>query len=76
MPGVWDWRAKQYDFWEGLDLRRGPYKASFFREVRGRTLLVAVGTGLDLPHLPSGLHLAAVDISEEMIRRARPRLLR
>jgi phosphatidylethanolamine/phosphatidyl-N-methylethanolamine N-methyltransferase len=35
-----------------------------------RVLLVAAGTGLDLPHLPAGLRLVAVDLTPAMLRRA------
>ena len=39
----------------------------------GRILLAGVGTGLDLPHLPPQHHYVGVDLTEAMLRRARPR---
>lgn len=39
----------------------------------GRVLLAGVGTGLDLPHLPRQHHYVGVDLTEAMLRRARPR---
>ena len=39
----------------------------------GRVLLAGVGTGLDLPHLPPQHHYVGVDLTEAMLRRARPR---
>jgi ubiquinone/menaquinone biosynthesis C-methylase UbiE len=73
MTTVWDLRAKLYDLCEASDLRRGTHKAELFGDAQGRVLLVAVGTGVDLRHFPPGLDLAAVDISEEMLRKARAR---
>ena len=73
MSTVWDKRAKLYDACEGSDLRRGPAKAALFGEMAGRVLFVAVGTGLDIKHFPPGREIVAVDISEEMLRKAAPR---
>ena len=73
MTTAWDLRAKLYDFCEASDLRRGPHKAALFREVVGRVLLVAVGTGVDIRHFPAGCEVVGVDISEEMLRRASAR---
>lgn len=39
----------------------------------GQILLAGVGTGLDLPHLPPQHHYVGVDLTEAMLRRARPR---
>lgn len=39
----------------------------------GRVLLAGVGTGLDLPHLPPQHHYVGLDLTEAMLRRARPR---
>ncbi len=39
----------------------------------GRVLLAGVGTGLDLPHLPPQHHYVGIDLTEAMLRRARPR---
>ncbi|MFD6950777.1 methyltransferase type 11 [Nocardiopsis sp. TSRI0078] len=40
---------------------------------RGRTLEVAVGTGRNLPHYPPQVRLTAIDLSPEMLDRARSR---
>ncbi|MDQ4063107.1 MAG: methyltransferase domain-containing protein, partial [Actinomycetota bacterium] len=39
----------------------------------GRLLIAGVGSGLDLPHLPSGVRGVGVDLSDGMLRRARKR---
>ncbi len=39
----------------------------------GRVLLAGVGTGLDLPHLPSNHQYVGVDLTHAMLRRALPR---
>ena len=39
-----------------------------------RVLLVGVGTGADLPLLPEGVEAVGIDLSEEMLGRARARL--
>lgn len=39
----------------------------------GQILLAGVGTGLDLPHLPPQHHYVGIDLTEAMLRRARPR---
>lgn len=70
MATAWDMRAKLYDICESSDLRRGPYKNALFEDARGRVLLVAVGTGVDIKHLPSDGEIVAIDISEEMLRKA------
>ncbi|MEU0721795.1 class I SAM-dependent methyltransferase [Streptomyces lavendulocolor] len=38
-----------------------------------KVLEVAVGTGLNLPHYPAGAEVIGVDLSPEMLERARPR---
>lgn len=73
MPSVWDLRARLYDVCEGSQLRRAPYKAALFREMAGRVLFVAVGTGVDIPQFPPNCEIIAIDISEEMLRRAEAR---
>lgn len=73
MSTVWDKRARFYDLFEGSDLRRGPAKAALFREMFGRVLFLAVGTGVDIKHFPPARQIVAIDISEEMLRRAETR---
>jgi ubiquinone/menaquinone biosynthesis C-methylase UbiE len=40
----------------------------------GRVLLAGVGTGLDLPHLPSHHHYIGLDLTQAMLQRALPRV--
>lgn len=62
-----------YDLCEGSDLRRGAHKKALFRRIHGRTLFLAIGTGLDIRHLPIGPVIVAVDISSAMIEKSRRR---
>ena len=73
MSTAWDRRARFYDLCEGSDLRRGPAKLALFREMAGRTLFLAVGTGIDIKRFPAGREIVAIDISETMLQRAEPR---
>jgi len=41
-----------------------------------KVLLVGCGTGLDFAHLPPGLHVAGLDVSPGMLKRARARAAR
>jgi alpha-glucan phosphorylase-like protein len=52
-------------------VRFGATKERLLANLRGRSLMVAVGTGQDIQHLPAGLWLVAVDISGGMLARAR-----
>lgn len=70
---IWDKRARLYDTFEASALRRGPAKETLFREMKGRVLFIAVGTGIDIQHFPPGREMVALDISEAMLRRAAPR---
>lgn len=76
MPKIWDLRARLYDVCEASSIRRGPAKAALFREMRGRVLFVAIGTGADIRHFPPGREIVAIDISREMLRRAEARRAR
>lgn len=73
----WDWLSLTYDLmtW-GEDRRQGDKKRRLFAKVRGRTLLVAVGTGNDLKYLPADCNLIAIDISPRMIATARAKARR
>jgi ubiquinone/menaquinone biosynthesis C-methylase UbiE len=73
MATIRDRRARLYDFCESSELRRGRHKAALFRDMSGRVLFVAVGTGVDIKHFPPGREIVAIDISEEMLRRAEAR---
>lgn len=67
---AWDWRARLYDLREASCLRRGPAKAALFAGMRGRVIFVAAGTGTDFAAFPPGRDITAIDISDEMLRRA------
>ncbi len=73
MATIWDLRASLYDVCEASDYRRGPQKTALFREMRGRVLFVGVGTGIDIKHFPPGHSIAAIDISDKMLRKAEKR---
>jgi ubiquinone/menaquinone biosynthesis C-methylase UbiE len=70
---LWDGLAPRYDremrrlepLLVGRDAR--PWVC---RQARGDVLEVAIGTGLNLPHYPSGVRLTAVDISPVMLAAA------
>jgi ubiquinone/menaquinone biosynthesis C-methylase UbiE len=57
----------------GEDVRQGDDKRRLFARARGRTILVAVGTGADIKFLPPGLDIVAIDISPGMVEKARTR---
>lgn len=44
-------------------------------QARGKTLEVAIGTGLNLPHYPAGIDLTGIDLSPDMLAYARQRAL-
>ncbi len=73
MAGIWDLRSSLYDTCEGSDLRRRPAKTELFRDMTGRVLFEAVGTGLDIPCFPPGLDIIAIDISKKMLGKAERR---
>jgi ubiquinone/menaquinone biosynthesis C-methylase UbiE len=70
MSTLWGLRSRLYDVFEGSGLRRGPSKARLFAGMSGKTLFLAMGTGLDVRWFPDGRDIVALDISEEMIRRS------
>jgi len=68
----WDRASRNYDlFTFGDDLRLGPDKRRLFQKVSGSTLMVAAGTGNDFKYFPPGLTLTAIDISPEMLEKAK-----
>ena len=73
IASLWDLRSKLYDLCEASELRRGPSKTALFRDMTGRLLFVAVGTGVDIRHFPPGLDVTGIDISAAMLRRAEAR---
>jgi ubiquinone/menaquinone biosynthesis C-methylase UbiE len=70
----WDAAAARYDlFSRGPERRWGPVKKEFFSVMRGRVLFLAAGTGQDFQFFPPGQAITAIDISGQMLARARPR---
>lgn len=67
--------AKWIDRFEWLDrLMTGRYRRRQFSNATGRVLEVACGTGTNFRYLPESVDLVAVDISPEMLERAREEL--
>ncbi len=73
MTCSWDWRARFYDLREASSFRRGPAKAALFADMEGAVIFEAAGTGADFTALPPGMDVTAIDISDEMLRRAAKR---
>jgi ubiquinone/menaquinone biosynthesis C-methylase UbiE len=68
----WDKAAACLDLQaRGEHLRYGVFKQSLFSKARGKTLLVAAGTGIDFKYFPEGIDLTAIDFSPKMLERAR-----
>lgn len=71
----WDRAAGCFDFMNrGVEFRYGGEKRKWFSQACGKTLLVAVGTGLDLQYFPDGHDLVGVDISEKMLEKAKEKV--
>jgi ubiquinone/menaquinone biosynthesis C-methylase UbiE len=71
----WNRAAKALDSKDrGEIVRYGPYKRSLFAKAKGRTMLVAAGTGIDFKYLPAGLEVTAIDFSPRMLSFAEKRL--
>jgi ubiquinone/menaquinone biosynthesis C-methylase UbiE len=72
---IWDRYAPRYDkeirFWERVMFAGG--REWVCTQAAGETLEVAVGTGLNLPHYPSGIRLTGLDVSPVMLDLARKR---
>lgn len=67
----WDKAAGSFDLMNaGIELRYGEQKREWFSRASGKILLVAIGTGLDLPYFPPGADVIGVDISEKMLGKA------
>ncbi|SIO84833.1 class I SAM-dependent methyltransferase [Nocardiopsis sp. JB363] len=75
--GDWDRAANTYDRGERLQrLLVGRTRERLCARARGRVLEVAVGSGHNLPYYPGGVELSGVDLSPEMLARARERATR
>jgi len=67
--------APVYDFSFGVIADAGRRQAvDHINNRRGRVLEVGVGTGISLPHYKRELRITAIDLSPEMLRRARARV--
>jgi ubiquinone/menaquinone biosynthesis C-methylase UbiE len=71
----WDEHAASYDRSIGLLERRVIRDSRSWAagQARGRTLEVAIGTGLNLQHYPDGVDLVGVELSPRMLAQARRR---
>ena len=73
--GIYEKGARYYE------LSMGFFERVLFRDARswvcsraeGRTLEIAVGTGLNLPHYPAGTDLTGIELTPAMLERARER---
>lgn len=76
MRRSWAKRASTYDKSIGFFERKllgEEHRAWACTKATGKTLEIAVGTGLNLSHYPSGLTLTGLDLSPEMLEIARDR---
>ncbi len=70
----WNRAARTFDLFSGgAEKRWADAKREFFTPMHGRVLFLAAGTGLDFRFFPPGREIIAIDISPQMLERARPR---
>jgi phosphatidylethanolamine/phosphatidyl-N-methylethanolamine N-methyltransferase len=68
--------APVYDFFMGRveGSRFGDWRRLLWDKVEGKRILeVGVGTGMNLPYYPADADITAIDFSEKMLARARPK---
>ncbi len=73
----WDKASANFDLMAGYgpEKRWEPVKRALFQHMgHGRILFLAIGTGLDVPFFPPDRKITAIDISDGMIEKARPRV--
>jgi ubiquinone/menaquinone biosynthesis C-methylase UbiE len=67
----WNKAAKCLDTNErGEQARYGVFKRQLFGRAKGKTMLVAAGTGMDFKHFPADIDLTAIDFSPTMLEYA------
>jgi len=78
VEGVYDKLAKVYDLIFGPTLHPGRLQAIQRMGITGadRVLEVGVGTGISLPLYPRDVRITGIDVSREMLERARARVAR
>lgn len=78
LRGKWDRYAGRYDRDIGLveKVQFGGGREWVCSQASGEVLEVAIGTGLNLSHYPTGIRLTGVDFSPAMLARARDRAAR
>ena len=68
----WDKASTCFDWVNaGIERRYGRFKRDLFAKCRGKTLLVAAGTGLDFQFFPAGKDITAIDFSPKMVEKAK-----
>ncbi len=71
----WNKASKCFDMGSrGEHMRYGVYKQSLFSKAKGKTLLVAAGTGADFKYLPENIDLTAIDFAPKMLEKAKEKL--
>ena len=72
----WDKLAPRFDTMasQGAEKRWKPFKTKLFSHMQGKTLFLALGTGLDIPSFPTGREITAIDISPKMLDEAQERI--
>ncbi|NCF18173.1 MAG: methyltransferase domain-containing protein [Haliea sp.] len=72
----WDKAAPTFDLMagRGAEKRWRPFKVELFKQMEGRILFLALGTGLDIETFPAGRSITAIDISPRMLERAQSRI--
>jgi ubiquinone/menaquinone biosynthesis C-methylase UbiE len=71
----WDNAARTFDIMNsGVEARYGERKREWFSRSEGLTLLVAVGTGLDLQYFPPEQKVIGIDISSKMLEKAKDKI--
>lgn len=70
----YDGIARFFDFLRSGDmLRFRDAQKNLFSRMRGKVLHVGIGTGLEIANFPPGLDITSIDLSPQMLERARER---